>query len=1403
MAFDAGAIKSTMELDRSPFRQGLQQTRREAQRFARTRWTARVDVDTSRARENIRQLRGDLRNLGALTRHFEIHANTGDASAQLKRLQSQTQAFARSGGQAQVGVNTAATQANLRALQAQVASTQARLRQLHQVRVRPRVDTVSVTRAAAATRQLREQINDLDRTTGRPKVSGESIRDAEDDVSGLRRSLLGLIAMRWRVMVRVRTRGTAKALAEVASLAAAAQGLSGPLRIPLMIGGVTAALGALSQLGSGLMAVVRGVGTATGALLVLPAVIAAAVAGGLVLKTAFDGFSAALSEDAETAEKALAALPGPAADAARAVRDLRSSFDGVTEGIQSAFFAGLAPRLSLLGDALLPAVGRGAAQVAVGLNSVAHSVLEFAGAAQTARDTETVLNNTATAFSILGPAAGFFLSALRDITAVGSAYLPGMAQHITTSAQRFAEFIANARSAGDINRWIEDGVAAWRDLRDIAGSTWRIITGIFDGLRGTDAPMTLAQVRDSMASLEAIILGPAFQGGLQAFADLFRGNLAGAAGQLDTIRDAFDLLRPALELLVSGSGSYFVSWVATVSSVLAVLSPLLVGVAWVFDLLSPVLGVIGGALSLLGTYLLIARVAMVAFNGVLTIMNALAYMNPIGLIVIALIALAAVVWYAWNNFDWFRTGVLAVWDAISAGAMWLWTNGIQPVVNWIVDAWTNYLWPAIQFVFGLWLDYIQFLGSIVLWLWTNVVSPVINWIVAAWTNYLWPAIQFVVGLWVTSITTMWQIIQTLWSFIWPIIQFIALVAFALIVTALGLLWGAWKIAFNAIAALVTWLWTNAVKPVVDWIVNAWNTYLVPALLWVRTQWRMVMDGLSAALRWLWTNVVSPVLGWIVERFMWLYTRYQYYRALLAAVFTSIGLAIGIMRDRFRTAIDRIIDFGKNLLSSFRGVRDSVGEIFKKMANFARTPINFVISTVYNDGIRKVARSVLNAVGMSTLADKIPHAPLIPAFAGGGPVMDPAGFVRGRGSGTSDEIDARIANREFVVNARSTARYRPVLEWINNAGRRSTGRSVAPDGVPAFNQGGAVSALSIAKGAFLGGAKGAMEEALEALGWNGWVSDLKAGSPVWEGAAGGALGKVTEGLLSFLGKEDAKGGGVVGVVNQARKATMGGSDYSNEYTQAFGMAGQPWCAMFVSEMIKRAKAQSLYKNTRSAAVASFANSGMRSVGVGAGKPGDLAVYRGSGPGNWAHINIVTDPKKRESIGGNESNRIRTQTGYYSSRAAKLMRPGLAQGGIPDEAMRNILGQDYDQNTRSTTPLATQFYRVLSGLPAYGSGGTASSGPALVGEQGPEMVEFGARARVRTAAETSEVLAEAIVRAMERMGHSSSGPATAAAASVVVNGLATEEVIEEIVRRLRAQAEMDKATTAAGMAPKPKG
>lgn len=78
------------------------------------------------------------------------------------------------------------------------------------------------------------------------------------------------------------------------------------------------------------------------------------------------------------------------------------------------------------------------------------------------------------------------------------------------------------------------------------------------------------------------------------------------------------------------------------------------------------------------------KIAMLAWAGAQRVLNAAMRANPIGLVVTAIGLLVGAVVWAWNNVDWFRTGVVDAWNWIKTTSITVWTA----VKNWIGDAWT-------------------------------------------------------------------------------------------------------------------------------------------------------------------------------------------------------------------------------------------------------------------------------------------------------------------------------------------------------------------------------------------------------------------------------------------------------------------------------------------------------------------------------------------------------------------------------------------------------------------------------------------------------------------------------------------------------------------------------------------
>ncbi|OLZ74246.1 hypothetical protein AV521_00675 [Streptomyces sp. IMTB 2501] len=189
-------------------------------------------------------------------------------------------------------------------------------------------------------------------------------------------------------------------------------------------------------------------------------------------------------------------------------------------------------------------------------------------------------------------------------------------------------------------------------------------------------------------------------------------------------------------------------------------------------------------------------------------------------------------------------------------------------------------------------------------------------------------------------------------------------------------------------------------------------------------------------------------------------------------------------------------------------------------------------------------------------------------------------------------------------------------------------------------------------------------------YDGYTSALKAGwtsvvKPMLDtvkqrfGAAGslasGGFEKAQPWLqkwTSWVDQHTSGGGGAVvkkAIEEYQKEAPMvGGSKYN------LGN-GESWCADFVSYVVDKAGATSAYGNSpkgapqnRWPAVATW-NAAMRHVPVSQSQPGDLLTYRGDG-----HINIKTGAD--ETIGGNESNSLRRQRGYWRSATAALRPSG---------------------------------------------------------------------------------------------------------------------------------------------------
>lgn len=274
---------------------------------------------------------------------------------------------------------------------------------------------------------------------------------------------------------------------------------------------------------------------------------------------------------------------------------------------------------------------------------------------------------------------------------------------------------------------------------------------------------------------------------------------------------------------------------------------------------------------------------------------------------------------------------------VATAAQWAWNaamsaNPIAIIILAIAALVAGLVWFFTQTELGkaIWENVMSAIGTAVTWLWESVISPVFTAIGAIftwiWENILAPIVMLVVNyfrLWGAIVVWLWQ------NAVMP--------------------------AVNAIGAVFTWLWQNVLKPVVDAIAAiftwVWETILKPVFDGIAA----TVNALGAVFTWLWQNVIAPVWNGIQSAISAAWTWID------ANVFTPFKLGIDLLGKAFEST-------GK-----------FIGDVWNNIKSAAAMPINFVLDTVWNKGLRSFWNDMVTTLGLSDM--KLPAAQLI-KFANG-------------------------------------------------------------------------------------------------------------------------------------------------------------------------------------------------------------------------------------------------------------------------------------------------------------------------------------------------------------------------------------------------------------------------------------
>jgi hypothetical protein len=351
------------------------------------------------------------------------------------------------------------------------------------------------TALRAAERQVSSfgaSVSRLTRTLTTQRQTVSSVAGAYRAADGTWRNANGTLIMQRNHLIQIGSRfGTL-----VHRIGGATSALGRFVRAGARVGGVLGRMGAASApmavltakivlLAAAITSLLGITGNLLGATqLLAPTIIAGATAmATFKMATAgvADALKAGIEGDVEKFNEALKKLTPHAQSTVKTLLDLRREWRSTQRAVQDRFFAGfredaiaVSRSLQPIADKWLPRVAGMFAQTRTVLRSV---FTEAARSGQLDKIMEGVSRGIGGLLNVLPPLA----RALFDVAEVASSAFGDLGAGAQSAAQRFADWIREAKESGKLAEWLQKAIDTLNSLKNIAGNVGEMLGALFRG----------------------------------------------------------------------------------------------------------------------------------------------------------------------------------------------------------------------------------------------------------------------------------------------------------------------------------------------------------------------------------------------------------------------------------------------------------------------------------------------------------------------------------------------------------------------------------------------------------------------------------------------------------------------------------------------------------------------------------------------------------------------------------------------------------------------------------------------------------------------------------------------------------------------------------------------------------
>ena len=287
--------------------------------------------------------------------------------------------------------------------------------------------------------------------------------------------------------------------------------------------------------------------------------------------------------------------------------------------------------------------------------------------------------------------------------------------------------------------------------------------------------------------------------------------------------------------------------------------------------------------------------------------------NPVGLIIVAIVAVIAILVVLYNKCSWFRNGVNAIFKAVANYIKQVW-QGIKPTVMNAITGIKNIVKQGVDFIKEIWKiikptaievwNAIKSIANIVMKGIVIYVRTYIAVVKAIWKTLkpvvlvVIKAIAIYVKIYINNIKLAWKLLSTVVKVVWLVIKTVVLTYIKIIATNVKTSINVMKAIWKTLSAVAKAVW-NAIKSTASALWNALKSGITTVGSFFKSTWEGIKGAAIAvwnAIKSAFDAVASALKGAIDGVVNYFKGKWESLKSMVSSGLGAVGGLLGIGKN---------------------------------------------------------------------------------------------------------------------------------------------------------------------------------------------------------------------------------------------------------------------------------------------------------------------------------------------------------------------------------------------------------------------------------------------------------------------------------------------------------------------------